>query len=73
MALKVISTRFFTSQNSAKHRTEHFELQQTGKAVIFRRGNSFLMEISFDRTFDQNKDTIKIDFTLSEYILKIPH
>lgn len=66
MVLQVISTRFFTSENSAKHRTDRFELQRTGKAVVFRRGSPFLLEMSFNRPFDRNKDTVKIYVTQGE-------
>lgn len=65
-ALEVVSTRFLTSDNAAKHRTDRFKLQQTGKAVVFRRGSPFLLEISFNRTFNRNKDTVKIDVAQGE-------
>ncbi|XP_057672514.1 hemocyte protein-glutamine gamma-glutamyltransferase-like [Diorhabda carinulata] len=65
--ITVTGVNFFCQENSKHHHTDEYELVKAeAPAPVLRRGESFLLGIDLDRTFDVEKDVIRISFGFGE-------
>ena len=72
--LKLFKADFNIQENAARHHTSDYDLTRghfmDGKMhdakPVFRRGEPFDITLNFDRTFDKNRDDIKLVFEVGE-------
>jgi len=58
------------AENGAKHRTSRYELSETAKACVVRRGQEFTLALVLragGRAFDPNRDRVKLVFEFGDY------
>ena len=69
-ALAISSIDTQSKENGTSHNTSKYELVTAEKALVIRRGAPFQMAVTFNqRSFDPNKDHLKIMFRTGLFII----
>ena len=64
--LKVVKLNLNTSTNGVDHRTSEFDIAE--RNLVVRRGQSFNVDIEFNRPYDKEVDDLRIVLQFGKYI-----
>lgn len=69
--LTVELTEFYPRDNAKEHHTDMYELVSDAHTPtpVLRRGQNFFFAIRFDRSFEQQRDLVRVNFAFGEIYL----